>query len=423
MKGFKLDRRNMLKYLGGTLALPMLESLGAENKNKAPKRIIFVSFTYGMMSDYFPTTSGIDYKLTEGMKPLARHKKDFTMMGNLTNKNVFHPHRSCTTFLTGADTRSTPGVEFSNDISCDQIMAKQIGQKTRFSTLPLNARSHEGGWGPGLSMSWGDAGRPIQGINGPTRLYHKMFGGGDVTLEQRKNLLAEKRSLLDTVLSDAKSLNRKITKSDKERVESYFESIRDIERTISKEKQWINKPLPKATLPEPSFQLKGVDEITTMFDLMAAACQSDLTRIMTYRIHCGELLKSVGAKVTGVHPVSHYRGNKSATESARLRDLKLTEMLAVLYDKFKAAKDVDGKSLFDNSIIVFGNEIRHGHTTSDIPLIIGGYGGGGMKHKGHILYESKKTRLCNLWVSFMNHMGVNVKKFSDSDGRIDDLFV
>ncbi|MCM8533011.1 MAG: DUF1552 domain-containing protein [Lentisphaeraceae bacterium] len=419
-----INRRDMLKFLGGTLALPLLESntLARDKSAKPPKRLVFLSFTYGMMPDFYPTTSGLNYKLTDGMKALAKHKKDFTMLGNLSNKRAFHPHRSCTTFLTGADTRSTPGVEFKNSMSCDQLLASKIGAQTRFSSLPLNSKKACSGWGPGLSMSWGEGGRPIQGINGPTQLYHKLFGGGAVTLDQRKMMLKEKKSLLDTVLVDAKSLNKKITKTDRVKVDSYFQSIRDLELGLHKANQWIDKPLPKTKLEEPDSQLYGEPEVMAMFDLINAAFQTDSSRIVTYRINCGELMKSMGLKLTGVHPVSHYRGNKVATVSAIARDKKLCELLSVFYDKMKATKDVDGSSLFDNSLIVFGNGIRTGHTTNDIPLIFGGYGGGGIKHNGHKLYESKTTPLSNLWVSLLNQMGMPVDKFSDSDGRLEEVF-
>lgn len=415
----------MLKYLGGTLALPLLESTSfgkSLSAGKAPKRVLFLSFSYGMMEEWFPKETGKNYKFTEGMKPLLKHRNDFTLLGNLSNKNVFHPHRACTTFLTGANTRSTPGIEFKNSISCDQLIAGKIGDETRFSSLPLNSKN-DGGWGPGASLSWGEGGRQIQGINGPLRLYHRIFGGGSVTLDQRKALLAERKSLLDTVLLDAKSLNKKITKSDKEKVEGYFQSIRDIELMLQKEKQWVGKPLPKTKLPEPSNSLNGVEETEVMFDLIQAAFQADLTRVATYRINCGDILKAIKAKVTGIHPVSHYRGKESATESAKARDIALCELLSSLIDKFKKAKDVDGKSLFDNTLIVFGNEIRTGHVTSDVPLIVAGNGGGGIRHQGHIMYESRKTPLSNLWVSVMNHMGLPVDKFSDSDGRTQEIFV
>ena len=386
------------------------------------KKLLILSFTYGMMAEWFPKSEGMNYELTEGMFPLQKHKKDFTLLGNLSNQNVFHPHRSCSTFLTSANTKRTPGIEFKNDISCDQLLAAKIGSKNRFSSLPVNATNNEGGWGPGLSLSWGPNGRPIQGINGPLRLYHLMFGGGNVTLEQRKLMLKEKKSLLDTVLTDAKSLKNKITKSDKEKIDSYFQSIRDIELSLQKQNQWINVPYPKTSMPEPAAKLSGVEEVETMFDLFSLAFQNDLTRIITYRINCGDILKAIKAPLTGTHGVSHYRGKETATKAALMRDKALCSLLSSLFDKFKQAKDLGGKSLFDNSLIVFGNEIRTGHTTSDVPLILAGNGGGGISHKGHVLYKSRQTPLSNLWVSVLNHMGLPVEKFSDSDGRIDEVF-
>ena len=415
-----LNRRNMLKYLGGTLALPMLESAANSKKEtKAPKRVLFISFAYGMMREWYPKDSGKNYTFTEGMMPLKKHRNDFSLLGNLSNMNVFHPHRACSTFLTGANTRATPGVEFKNSVSCDYLISEKVGVETRFSSLPLNAKNN-GNWGPGLSLSWGHGGRQIQGINGPLRLYQRMFGGGDFTLEQRTALLAERKSILDTVLVDAKSLNNKITKSDKEKVQSYFESVRDIEKMLYKEEQWLNKPLPTTKLPVPNDGLNGVEETETMFDLIQAAFQADLTRVATYRINAGDISKAIKAKVTGIHAVSHY-GSRTR-DSALARDKALCALLSSLLDKFKKAKDIDGKSLFDNTLIVFGNEIRTGHVTSDVPLIVAGNGGGGIRHQGHVLYESQKTPLSNLWVSILNHMGLPVDKFSDSDGRIEEIF-
>ena len=418
-----ITRRTVLKSLSAFLALPALESFGASPAgSKMPKRVLFFSFAYGMMEDWFPKETGFDYTLPKPLSPLAKHKKDFSIISNLSNLNASDAHWSCTTFLTGANVRSTPGVGFKNSVSCDQVMAKELGKDTRFESLAINSHKNDGGWGPGLSLSWSDSGAPVQGINDPVYLYNKMFGGGKETIADKKAMLAQKRSMLDSFLIDAKSLKRKISKHDQQKMDSYFQSIRDIEKSLAKDLEWVNKPLPKTDLSRPDKGLSGVKEAKVLFDLMAAAFEADQTRVITYRLNISELMASVGYKC-GSHRISHYKGRELETEAAKKRDVLLSDLLSGLYDRFKSVKEKDGSSLFDNSTIVFGTGIRTGHTTRDYPIIIGGHGGGTLKQGQHLCYESKKSRLSNLWLGLMQNVGVEQDTFSDSDGVNTDLFV
>ena len=423
-------RRHFLQSSTAIVALPVLESLGFRRfASAAPaavpqKRLIFLGFGWGITEPtWYPDIKkpGADYELPLGLKPLERHKADFSVVQGLWNKYSNEGHWGSTMWLTGANRYAQPGQSFHNSVSADQVAAAQLGLKTRFASLQFNS-SESGdmsGHGPGLSMAWDVSGKPIGGQNGPVAAFHLLFAKDTTPLSQQQAMLAQKRSVLDAVLDNAKSLQRGLVKDDIAKLDEYFQGIRDIETRLTKEEQWMEVPRPKAPTAEPKPGVNGKEEIKLIYDIMIAAMQTDSTRVMTFRQPVATLLTAMDIKVHP-HDMSHYHttlGEK--LDASQRRDLAQSELLAGFLDKLKATKEADGSTLFDNIALAYGSNIRTGHELSNCPTIITGRGAG--LKLGHSIVAPKDTPLCNAWLTMLHGIGVNAERHGDSTGVLKEI--
>lgn len=423
------NRRKFLRAAGTLIALPAFESLGFRRAANAmevtapsPKRMVFLGFGWGVTSEtWFPdiAQTGSDYTLPSGLQPLARHKSDFTVIQGLSNKFSNEAHWGSTFWLSGANRYSEPGVSFHNSISADQVAAAELGRDTRFASLQFGSKDIEtSGHGPGLSLAWDAQGKPLSGLNDPVQAYHRLFSADSLPLEQRQANLADRRSVLDAVLADARRVGRGLNRTDLGKLNEFLQSIRDIETRLSKEEQWLTVPKPRETFAEPQEGLVGRDEIELMYDLMVAALQTDSTRVITYRQPVGTLLQSLAIKVAP-HDMSHYLPGERMAASQQ-RDVAQSELLAGLIDKLKATIEPDGTTLFDHTVLAYGSNIRTIHYLDNCPTLIAG-GGASFKHNGHLVLPGKSTPLCNLWLTLLQSSGVNAQTHGDSTGVLSEL--
>lgn len=422
------SRRRFLRAAGTLLALPGLESLGFRRFARAaaalpPKRMVFLGFGYGVTEETWfpkPVDVGANYTLPEGLAPLARHKADFTVVQGCANKALTEAHWGSTFWLTGANKFAVAGQSFHNTVSADQVAAAALGQDTRFASVQLNA-SEPGldgpGHGPGLSLAWDTRGKPMAGFNSPVIAFHKLFSADDAPLEKLQAMLADKRSVLDAVREDAKSVERGLNAADRAKLDEYFEGIRDIETRLAKEDRWLGLPKPQAPLPAPGEGLVGRDEVLLMYDLIVAALQTDSTRVMTFRQPVQHLLTSLEIKVAA-HDMSHYHpGNRM--EASQHRDRVQSEMFATLLDKLKATPEADGTSLFDHTTVVYGSNIRSVHYLDNCPTVIAGRGAG--VALGRHIVLPKNTPLCNVWLTLLRGTGIDVDSHGDSTDVVKEL--
>ncbi|MEQ8791939.1 MAG: DUF1552 domain-containing protein [Pirellulaceae bacterium] len=422
-----ISRRTMLRGVGATMCLPLLESVARpatpkqEKTEKTSQRMIFIGHAWGVaIHDWFPEGEGADYKMSHCLEPLARHRQDFSVLSNLSNKNATGGHYGCTTWLTSAVLNGASSGAAKNGVSVDQLAAHHLGDRMRFPSLELSC-PNEGGFGPGLSLSWSFAGDPVAGETSPVSLFDRLFGAEEVSLEQRKFMLRREQSVLDAVMSDAKSMHGKISKRDRAKVEEYFQSVRDIETRLSRSEEWLDKPKPEAPFDRPGEKMKTSETLTVMYDLMAAAIEADLTRVIAYRQPTIGLMEEAGFNVDG-HNTTHCSQDSEAYRASMARNRKEAELLAYFIDKLKAIKDADGESAFYNSMIVFGGGIRHGHGLRNTPTLLAGHGGGGLHQGRHYVYTEDHTPLANLWLSMLRQAGIEAPRFADSDGTLPGLF-
>jgi hypothetical protein len=425
-------RRQFLQSSTAVIALPVLESLGFRRFASAapvvapPKRLLFLGFGWGITeSTWYPDIKkpGPDYELPVGLKPLERHKKDFSVVQGLWNKYSNEGHWGSTMWLTGANRYAQPGQSFHNSISADQVAAAQLGLQTRFASLQFNhsEKTDMSGHGPGLSLAWDVSGKPMGGQNGAMAAFHRLFAKDTTPLSQQRALLAQKRSVLDAVLDNARSLQRGLAKNDNAKLEEYFQGVRDIETRLAKEDQWMEVPRPKAPIGEPAATAEGNgrEEIKLIYDLLIAAMQTDSSRVLTFRQPVATLLTSMDIKVHP-HDMSHYHtalGEK--LDASQRRDIAQSELLAGFLDKLKATKEADGSTLFDHIALAYGSNIRTGHELSNCPTILTGRAAG--LKLGHNIVAPKDTPLCNVWLSMLHGIGVNAERHGDSTGVLKEV--
>ncbi len=424
-----LNRRRFLRGTGSLIALPTLESLGFTRFASAattkaglpPKRLVFLGFGFGVTKEtWFPdlAQTGAGYKLTQGLAPLARHKKDFTIVQGCNNQYTNDAHWGSTYWLTGANRYAIPGQSMANSISVDQVAARHLGQDTRFTSIQLDSADRSAsGHGPGLSLAWDQRGKPVAASSDPVKMFHKLFSAETLPLAQRQAAIAERRSVLDVVLADAKSLQKGLSKGDTEKLDEYFQGIRDIETRLDKDEDWLDVPKAKAPMKEPKKGLKGKEEIKVMYDLIVAALQTDSTRVMTYRMPGQSLLQSLGINLSA-HNVSHYQPGERM-DASQVRDETHSELLAGLIDKLKATKEADGSTLFDHTALAYGSNISSIHHLDNCPTLLTG-GGANLKLGEHVV-ASKDTPLCNVWLTMLHGMGIEAERHGDSSGVIKQL--
>ncbi|MCH1503341.1 MAG: DUF1552 domain-containing protein [Verrucomicrobiales bacterium] len=423
------NRRHFLRGTGALVALPALESIGFRRFVSAaspapstpPKRAVFMGIGFGVTKEtWFPDIHqpGTDYNLPEGLVPLVRHQSDLTVVQGCSNQYSNEAHWGSTFWLSGANRFALPGQSMANSISADQVVAQQLGQDTRFTSIQLNsADGNASGHGPGLSLAWDQRGKPVAGQNDPVQVFHRLFSADDLPLEQRQAAIAENRSVLDAVLTEAKRVQRGLSKTDTDKLDEYFQGIRDIETRLGKDETWLDVPKAEAPISEPEPGLKGREEIMVMYDLIVAALQTDSTRALTYRMPGQALLQSMGISLSA-HNVSHYSQGERK-QASQTRDKTHSELLAGLIDKLKATKESDGSSLFDHTALAFGSNISSIHYLDNCPTLLTG-GGANLKLGQHLVLPND-TPLCNVWLTMLHGMGISVERHGDSSGVVKEL--
>ena len=355
-------RRSFLRAGSAVLALPFLETFAAPKAaaSTPPKRVIFLGGGFGFTKDtFYPGKAGrfAEIGLTEGLSPLKRHQDDITMVTNLTNLGATDPHGGSVSYLTGANVAGTPGKRFHNSISCDQLLARELGKDTRFASLTLSAKEPDGGQnsghGAGLSLAWDDSGNPIPGIARPIDLYYTLFANPKDSRAELDDRLKKKQSILDLVRLDGGAMKRTLSKSDQEKLDEYFTGLRQVEKGLERQAVWADIPKPEAPFDVPGEGLTGEAAIQLMYDMIIIALQTDATRIVSYRQPVCSLLAGMGISLKA-HSLSHYGFSQPRIEASRERDKKCSALFGHFLDRLKEAKDIDGSRLYDNCIVSYG---------------------------------------------------------------------
>ena len=430
-------RRTFLRKGGQAIALPFLASLlpsgarAAEEKSlgegATPKRLRWMTMGHGHMEDHFyPTEAGrfSEMSLPPGWNPLKKNLDHFSMVSNFSNLENKQPHDGSEAVLTCANVVGFPGRTRHNSISCDQIAAAHLGADTRYESLQLNCIREDADNGHGgMAISYRADGSAMPGHDSPLEVYFKVFGG-NVGKEELLETLKQRRSLFDILEFENGSTRRVLSRRDRDKLEEYTTSIRDIELSLSREESWLDVPYPKATLPKPPEELQGEPEILAMFKMIIAAWQTDATRVISYRMPDAGLLKSLGISSTP-HTLSHYGANVSLHELNLQRTKKWMQLYSGFIDLLRSSSDPfdpNGGTLYDNSLVYNGGGLRTGHRNTNVPCLLTGGGFKGLEHGQHRAAAKEDTPLANLWTTMLQDAGVEIDGFADADATANSIW-
>ncbi len=403
----------------------------------APNRMAFLYVPNGKnMVDWTPKTEGDLGELPAILEPLARFRRDFSILTGLTadkarsNGDGGGDHaRALSAYLTGAQPRKTDGTDIRAGVSVDQVAASRIGDRTRLPSLEIGteAGAMAGNCDSGYSclysstMSWRSATQPLPKEVKPKLVFERIFGAGNGHDRARRD--ASRKSVLDLVKEDFRQLNGQLGAHDQRKLDEYFTGIRDIEKRMERS---VDFPVPKA--PE-GFTIADEtptnyeEHIRLMADLMVLAFQTDTTRV------CSFVLANEGSNKPypfihvseGHHDLSHHGNNEE--KKAKIREINRfhTSQLAYLLGKLQSVTEGDG-TLLDHCMLAYGsgNSDGNAHNHDNLPILVAGQGCGTIKQGRHIVYP-KDTPLNNLWLAMLNRMEVKTAQLGDSSGELSGL--
>lgn len=414
----KPNRRKFLKGAGGvSIALPLMESLpglqgAAAKPGKPVKRFICLSNNYGIYANaFFPEEAGRGYELSETLRPLERHKEDFTVFSNLDHGNT-GGHAGVPVLLSGV--RPPLAANFpEGNISLDQKIAEHVGAQTRFPSLTVKVNEAN-------LISFTRTGVQVPALD-LRQTYRALFLEDSPDSKSAKAGEFQRHgSILDVVLEEAKDLEGKLGKQDREKFGEYLDSVRTLELKISQQEPWLSKPKPATDQREPQ-QGKGTEhDLHAMMGLIKLAIQTDSTRAIT--LSSGFVSGDFGLS-GGYHGFSHHGEREKEVAALKLIENNMMRQMAYLMDLLKAEEDpLNGGNLLDHTMILFGCGMATGtHSTKNLPLILAG---GGFRHGEHKVYPEEKGQrvpASNLLLSMLQNSGVEADRFGASTGTLTGL--
>ncbi len=409
-----MNRRHFLRSAGVTLSLPVLESLAGEVK--PIRRMVSICAPLGMHAEFFfPEQSGRGFALSPYLETVKDLRDDFTVISGLSHPGVGSSHDSIYSFLTGAR-HPENRAGFRNTISLDQFAAEKIGGYTRFPSLSLTSE--------GFSLSWTRSGAMVPAENWPATVFARMFleGRPDEVQEQARRL-TDGLSILDTVRDQAKRLLPKLGTRDREKMDEYFTSVRELEQRMTTAEEWSKKPKPQVGVKPLQNNMNSADLIgkaRLMFDLSHLALQTDSTRLITMMLLGTSSVPPIQGVSMGHHDLSHHGQDPAKIAQLRTVETELMKVVAEFLTRLKSTQEQDG-SLLDGTQVFFSSNLGNAsnHSTKNMPVLLTG---GGFKHGQHLAFSGEDAPpLCNLYVSMLQRLGIETDQFGTSTGTLTGL--
>ena len=448
-----LSRREVLKGMGATVALPFLEAMGrlravGASAGQAPIKLICIEQVHGAAGSsifgaqqnlWAPATTGRTFDLSSSsLKPLEAWRDHITIISNCDvpsadptdAREIGGDHfRSSATYLTQTYPKRTEGSDIECGISLDQLHAQRFGQDTPIPSMQLCIENvdQSGGCGYGYScvytdtISWASPTKPLPMIRDPRVVFDQMFGVlGSGSAQERRERRQEDLSILDWVRESSKRLERRLGAADRVRLADYLDNVREIERRL----QAVEKRNDSGDPRELPMAPRGVpdsfaDHVKLMFDLQMLAFRSDITRVFSFKLGrdgSNRVYKESGS--TGAfHIVSHHAENpERVRELAKINEYHVG-MLPYLLKQLKETPDGDG-TMLDNALVIYGspmgNPNQHNHKR--VPFLVAGHAGGAIKGGVH-LKAKNGTPLSNVMLSLLHTLGHDdLQRFGDSEG-------
>ena len=423
-----IHRRQILRGTGVALALPLLEvmtpafssnTFGSERRAAAPKRMLAVCNNLGLLPDrFFPNENGKDYQLSPYLSELREHRDEFTVFSGVSHPGVDGSHSSDVSFLTAAP---HPGSgSFRNTVSLDQTIAAHVGNQTRFPSLTLGVNAQEGR----RSLSWTAGGVLIPCENSAAAVYKKLFlQGTQAEIEQQVRKLQLGQSIMDTLAEQAEKLQRRLSASDRDRMDQFTTAVRDVERRMVESQQWEyrKKPTPGVEMPnDPADRSEYIEKTRLMYQMARLAFETDSTRAITLLLDSNNspTIRVEGAEISdGYHNLSHHGRNESKLKQLDAIDRTHMQLLGELLSDLKGAGESGGR-LLDETMVIYGSNFgdANKHTTDNMPVLLAG---GGFRHGQHLAFDKNNNYpLPNLFVSVLQQMGIETDRFASSTGTM-----
>ena len=419
----KLDRRQFLRSGSAILALPFLEALAprlarGQSAPPPPKRMVCIMTNTGLLPENFwPKETGRSYAPSRYLSHLEPVRGRYSVMNGLSHPDNSGGHVVEKSFLTGA--RFPSSAVFKNSISVDQLAAESLGHHTRFPYLALGVNGQHDGL---LSVSRDGVFIPPE--LSPAKVYRRLFTP-DTTeeSEQRMREIGQRISTLDFVNEKAKRLSRNLGAEDRARLDQYLTSVRELEQRLEQARVWQNREKPRVAAPAPQDIMdntQDVDRARLMYDMTLLALQSDSTRIITLYLNPLEVLVKVPGVNDRTHSLTHHSNEPEKLDQlARVEEAGMKNLGRFL--SRLAAVNEGGRSLLDETAVLFGSNMSNGsnHSNVNLPILLAG---GRFKHGQHLQFDLKNnTPLCNLFVSVLQHMGLEQDRFSTGTGTLSGL--
>ena len=433
-----LDRRTFLRGAGAVVALPWLDAMvPALSRCAPPVRAVFVFSPNGMkMDDWTPRDKGSSYIAPFLLEPVQEHRKDVLILSGLTldggrshGDGPGDHARAAGSYLTCAHPKKTGGANIHCGTSVDQEIAGAVGSATPFASLELGmergrrAGVCDSGYSCAYSnnIAWKTPTTPVAKETDPREVFTRLFGDPDDALdaEERARQEQRRRSVLDSVLADAKSLTAKLGTADRAKLDEYLTAVRELEQRLDQ----AEAKGPEVEVPRGLARPRGPyeDRLALMYELIALCLQTDRSRVVTFMLgNAGSNRSYRSLEVPeGHHDLSHHGGKKHKLAQIRKINRWQVEQFAAFLDRLAAAED-GGTSLLDQSMILFGSAIADGnaHRHEDLPVLLAGRAGGSLRGGRHLAFP-RETPMANLYLGLMDRMGVRRETFADSKGRIE----
>jgi hypothetical protein len=419
----RLSRRSFLRGAGVALSLPLLDAMvpafaratPGTGMPGSPRRLLAIQTNLGILPQFFwPEGTGMDYKGSPYLDILKEYRREMTVFHGVSHPGVDGGHLAERSFLTAAP---HPGSgAFKNSVSLDQIAAERIGSLTRIPVLVTRV----GVQNCAGSLSYTRGGVEIPPEQSVSALYRKMFVQGTAKeVTARLNDLQKGKSVLDFVNDSAKKLQRELGSKDRERLDQYFTSVRALETQLHESAEWEKKPKPVVKTAEPKDAEKShlVESSKLMFEMIRLALETDSTRLVTLFISTLGLKTDIPGVEHETHTLTHH-GNRPDT-LAELRRIEEAQFkgLAGLLAGLKSAKE-GSETLLDRTMVLYGTCMgsANAHSNVNLPMLLAG---GGFKHTGLLAFDTKKNYpLCNLYVSMLQRLGLEIDRFASSTGTM-----
>lgn len=423
-----ISRRCFLRGTGIVLSLPLLDAMlpafaastepsSPTDPGAKPRRMLAICNNLGLLPDqFFPKDSGSGYTLSPYLEILKEYRSDFTVLSGVSHPDVDGGHPADNCFLTAAPHPGRGG--FRNTISLDQFIAERIGHLTRFPSLNLGVNVEQGQ----RSLAWTSSGVLIPCDEKASDVFRRMFiQGTQDEMQNQVRRLELGQSILDAVADQAQDLQRSVGARDRDRLDQYFTSVRELEKRMAMSREWEHKPKPvvKAPVPlDPASPREYMEKVRLMYDMARLAFETDSTRSVALLLDSvnSPAIEIEGVKITdGYHNLSHHGRSESKLAQLKAIDEWHMKLLANLFSELKAVQET-GETLLDRTMILYGTNLGNAntHVTTNLPTL---FAGGGFKHGQHLAFDHEHNYpLPNLFVSMLERMGLEVDRFASATG-------